>query len=281
MRAWRTAMRNPRNLALNILLIAFSLLMLYPWLIALSTSIKATGESGRNPGLIPEQIDLGKFVDVFWAVDFPRLAFNSLLITGSTIVVVLVLASLAAYAFARIDFIFKELIFLFFLVGLMLQGVALMIPLFQVNLQLGLLNTHAAVVGPYVALQMPFSILILRGFFQQLPKELEEAALIDGASRFRVYRSVLLPLTRPALATVAIFVGLASWNDFLLPMIMTQSTDMRTLPLGLITFVQTSMIVQQEQRFAMLVMMTIPVVILFLLLQRQFIRGLTAGAVKQ
>jgi len=274
-------MRNPRNLALNILLIAFSLLMLYPWLIALSTSIKATGESGRNPGLIPEQIDLGKFVDVFWAVDFPRLAFNSLLITGSTIVVVLVLASLAAYAFARIDFIFKELIFLFFLVGLMLQGVALMIPLFQVNLQLGLLNTHAAVVGPYVALQMPFSILILRGFFQQLPKELEEAALIDGASRFRVYRSVLLPLTRPALATVAIFVGLASWNDFLLPMIMTQSTDMRTLPLGLITFVQTSMIVQQEQRFAMLVMMTIPVVILFLLLQRQFIRGLTAGAVKQ
>jgi raffinose/stachyose/melibiose transport system permease protein len=281
MKAWRQAMRDPRKLALNVLLISLSLVMLYPWLIAISTAIKGTGESGRNPGLIPEEVDLGKFVDVFWAVDFPRLAFNSIIITGTTVFIVLALASLAAYAFARIDFILKEVIFLFFLVGLMLQAVALMIPLFQVNLQLGLLNTHAAIIGPYVALGMPFSILILRGFFQQLPKELEEAALIDGASRFRIYRSVLLPLTRPALATVGIFMGLASWNDFLLPMIMTQSTEMRTLPLGLITFVQTSMVVQDEQRFAMLVMMTVPVVILFLLLQRQFIRGLTAGAVKQ
>ena len=281
MKAWLQAMRDPRKLALNIVLIGLSLVMLYPWLVALSTSIKGTGESGRNPGLIPEEIDLGKFVDVFWTVDFPRLAFNSIIITGSTVLIVLTLASLAAYAFARLDFIFKEMIFLLFLVGLMLQAVALMIPLFQVNLQLGLLNTHAAVVGPYVALGLPFSILILRGFFQQLPRELEEAALIDGASRFRIYRSVLLPLTRPALATVGIFVGLASWNDFLLPMIMTQATDMRTLPLGLITFVQTSMVVLEEQRFAMLVMMTVPVVILFLLLQRQFIRGLTAGAVKQ
>ena len=273
--------REPGKLALNGALILMSLLMLYPWLLAISTSLKAAGEASRNPGLIPEVIDLGNFADVFWTVDFPRLAFNSIVITSTTVVVVLLLASLAAYAFARLDFLLKEVLFLFLLVGLMLQATALMIPLFQVNLGLGLLNTHFAIIGPYVALGLPFSILILRGFFQTLPMELEEAALIDGASRFRIYWQVMLPLTRPALATVGIFVGLASWNDFLLPMLMTQSTDMKTLPLGLIAFQDSSIVVQEERRFAMIVMMTLPVVVIFLLLQRQFIRGLTAGAVKQ
>ena len=162
----------------------------------------------------------------------------------------------------------------------MLQATALMIPLFQVNLALGLLDTHLAIIGPYVALGLPFSVLILRGFFASLPRELEEAALMDGASRLRIYWQIMLPLTRPALATVGIFVGLASWNDFLLPMIMTQSTGMQTLPLGLINFVQSGLIAQEEHRFAFIVMMTVPVIVIFVLLQREFIRGLTAGAVK-
>jgi ABC-type glycerol-3-phosphate transport system permease component len=274
-------LRDPRGLTLDGVLILLSLLMLYPWLLAISTSLKAPGEATRNPGLIPDRIDLAKFIDVFWTADIPRLAFNSVIITGVTVTVVLLLASLAAYAFARLDFLLKDVLFLFLLVGSMLQATALMIPLFQVNLGLGLLNTHLAIIGPYVAFGLPFSILILRGFFQTLPKELEEAALMDGASRFRIYWQIMLPLTRPALATVGIFVGLASWNDFLLPMLMTQTSDMRTLPLGLITFVQSGLIAQEEHRFAMIVMMTLPVVVIFLLLQRQFIRGLTAGAVKQ
>ncbi|MBX3028891.1 MAG: carbohydrate ABC transporter permease [Chloroflexi bacterium] len=268
------------RVALNGVLMLICVVMLYPWLLAIATALKGQGEAGRNPGLIPERIDLGKFVDVFWQVDFPRLAFNSIVITGTTVFLVLLLASLAAYAFARLDFIGKEPLFLFLLLGLMLQATALMIPLFQVNLTLGLLNTHLALIGPYVALGLPFSILILRGFFQALPRELDEAALIDGASPFRIYRQVLLPLTRPALATVGIFVGLSSWNDFLLPMLMTQTTDMRTLPMGLITFVQSGLVTEQENKFAMIVMMTIPVVVAFLLLQRQFLAGMTAGAVK-
>ncbi len=268
------------RVGLNLVMMLACLVMLYPWLLAISTALKAQGEAGRNPGLIPQQIDLGKFVDVFWQVDFPRLAFNSIVITGVTVVVVLVLASLAAYAFARLEFILKETLFLFLLLGLMLQATALMIPLFQVNLTLGLLNTHFAMIGPYVALGLPFSVLILRGFFQSLPVELDEAALIDGASRFRIYLQVLLPLTRPALATVGIFVGLSAWNDFLLPMLMTQTTDMRTLPMGLITFVQSGLVTQEENRFALIVMMTLPVVVAFLVLQRQFLAGMTAGAVK-
>lgn len=272
--------RDGRHRLLNVVLIVLSLMMLYPWLLAISTAIKAPGEANRNPGLIPEQIDLAKFIDVFREVDFPRLAFNSIVITGVTVVIVLLVASLAAYAFARLDFFLRDALFLFLLVGLMLQATALMIPLFQVNLALGLLDTHVAIIGPYVALGLPFSVLILRGFFASLPRELEEAALVDGASRLRIYWQIMLPLTRPALATVGIFVGLASWNDFLLPMIMTQSMGMQTLPLGLINFVQSGLIAQEEHRFAFIVMMTVPVVVIFVLLQREFIRGLTAGAVK-
>src|SRR5688572_26005725 len=105
-------LRNGPHRLVNVVLIAMSLLMLYPWLLAISTAIKAPGEASRNPGLIPERVDVAKFIDVFWEVDFPRLAFNSIVITGVTVVVVLLVASLAAYAFARLDFFLRDALFL-------------------------------------------------------------------------------------------------------------------------------------------------------------------------
>ncbi len=267
------------HLVLNLILILISFIMFLPWLVAISTSLKAPGESQTNPGLIPQQIDLAKFVDVFVQANVPVLAMNSIIVTAATVALVLLLASLAAYGFARLDFIFKEPLFFLLLTGLMLQSAALIVPLYQVNVALKLLNTRAALIGPYVALGLPFAVLILRGFFESLPKELEEAAIVDGASRFTIYWRVLLPLTKPALATVAIFIGLAAWNDFLLPMLFITKSELNTLPQGLLVF-QFGFVVQQEQRFALIVMMMLPVVIVFLLLQRQFMRGLTAGAVK-
>ena len=272
---------SPRVLVVHLLLSLFALAMIYPWLIAISTALKVRGESTQNSGLIPWHVDLAKFADVFVRADVPRLAFNSIVITGATVALVLLLASLAAYAFARLDFIFKEVIYLGLLIGLMLQTAAIMVPLYQVNVTLHLLNTHLAMIGPYIALALPFAVLILRGFFESLPDELVDAAVIDGASHFTIYWRVLLPLTRPALTTVGIFVGLGSWNDFLLPMLFTSTSDMRTLPLGLLAFVQDELSTLQEERFALIVMMMLPAVILFIALQRQFIQGLTAGAVKQ
>lgn len=270
-----------KYLLLNALLILLSIGMLYPWLIALSTSLKAPGETIQNPGLIPRQIDLAKFVEVFVTAHIPQLALNSIIITSASVLLILFFASLAAYGFARLDFIFKEVLFFTLLTGLMLQSASLMIPLYQLNVALKVLNTHVAMIGPYVALGLPFAVLLLRGFFEGLPRELEDAAIIDGASRFRIYWSVMLPLTTPALITVGIFLGLASWNDFLLPMLFTSSENMRTLPLGLLTFNQDNVVLRQEHRFALIVMMTLPVIILFLVMQRQFIEGLTAGAVKE
>ena len=272
--------RNSILLHATLLLVSF--IMIFPWLIAFSTGLKAPGESALNRGLIPWEISLANFPEAWRIANVPVLAFNSFIVTAASVVLILFLASLAAYGFARLDFVLKGPFYLLFLAGLMLQAAAIMVPLYQVNVAFGLLDTYFALVGPYVALGLPFAILILRGFFEGLPDEIEDAALIDGATRFTIYWRIMLPLTRPALATVAIFTGLGTWNDFLLPMLMTSKPGLRTMPLGLILFELEGSIgfVLHEYRFALIIMMTLPIIIVFLILQRQFMSGLTAGAIK-
>lgn len=270
------------SVLLHIVLFPVSFIMVFPWLIALSTSLKAPGESSINRGLIPWEVAFSNFSDAWRLANVPMLAFNSFIVTAASVVMILFLASLAAYGFARLNFVMKESLYLLFLAGLMLQAAAIMVPLYQINVALEILDTRFALIGPYIALGLPFAILILRGFFESLPDELEDAALIDGASRFTIYWRIMLPLTRPALATVAIFAGLGTWNDFLLPMLMTNKASLRTMPLGLILFELEGGIglVQHEYRFALIIMMALPIIIVFLLLQKQFMSGLTAGAIK-
>lgn len=270
------------SVLLHATLLIVSFIMIFPWLIAFSTGLKAPGESALNRGLIPWEISLANFPEAWRIANVPVLAFNSFIVTAASVVLILFLASLAAYGFARLDFVLKGPFYLLFLAGLMLQAAAIMVPLYQVNVAFGLLDTYFALVGPYVALGLPFAILILRGFFEGLPDEIEDAALIDGATRFTIYWRIMLPLTRPALATVAIFTGLGTWNDFLLPMLMTSKPGLRTMPLGLILFELEGSIgfVLHEYRFALIIMMTLPIIIVFLILQRQFMSGLTAGAIK-
>ena len=271
-----------KSILIHAVLLFVSFIMIFPWLIAFSTGLKAPGESALNRGLIPWEITLGNFPEAWRIANVPLLAFNSFIVTAASVVIILFLASLAAYGFARLNFVLKEPFYLLFLAGLMLQAAAIMVPLYQVNVAFKLLDTFYALVGPYVALGLPFAILILRGFFEGLPEEIEDAALIDGASRFTIYWRIMLPLTRPALATVAIFTGLGTWNDFLLPMLMTSKPGLRTMPLGLILFELEGAIgmVLHEYRFALIIMMTLPIIIVFLILQRQFMSGLTAGAIK-
>lgn len=276
----RSQERGLRSGALNVLLTLISVIVLIPVFMMVTTSLKAEGETTFNPGLIPHQIDVLKFGKVWYVVDVPRLAVNSLIITIVTIVLVLLLGSMASYAFARINFVAREPLYFVFLLGLMIPGAAVIVPLYQLNVTYHLMNTYLAVIGPQVALSLPFSILLLRSFFQTLPREIEDAAFIDGASRFQVYWQILLPLTKPALTTVGIFVGLGAWNDFLFPLLYLTKTEMRTLPLGIIAFVTTLGQSQYEDQFALLVMMTLPVIIAFLFLQRYFVGGLTSGAVK-
>ena len=268
-----------RSLATNLVLGVVAFLYLVPMLYLVSTAIKAPGESYVNPGLIPHSVDVTKFPQVWRRVDIVRLTSNSTLITLATVALVLFLGSLAGYAFSRLRFFAKNVYMIIFLAGMMIPFAGVVVPLFQMNKALGTKDTYLGVIGPYVAYGLPFAILFLRSYFDTIPRAIEESALIDGASRFTIFWRILLPLTKPALATVAIFQALASWNEFLIALLVLTKPHLRTLPLGSLLF-QSQYTNEFENMFALLLMIAIPPVVLFLAMQRQFIAGLTGGAVK-
>ena len=268
-----------RSLATNLVLGVVAFFYLVPMLYLVSTAIKAPGESYVNPGLIPHSVDFTKFAEVWRRVDIVRLTSNSTLITLATVVLVLFLGSLAGYAFSRLRFFAKNVYMIIILAGMMIPFAGVIVPLFQMNKALGTKDTYLGVIGPYVAYGLPFAILFLRSYFDTIPRAIEESALIDGASRFTIFWRILLPLTKPALATVAIFQALASWNEFLIALLVLTKPHLRTLPLGSLLF-QSQYTNEFENMFALLLMIAIPPVVLFLAMQRQFIAGLTGGAVK-
>jgi ABC-type glycerol-3-phosphate transport system permease component len=268
-----------RQILLNLALAAVSAFYLVPMLYLISTALKAPGETYVNPGLMPHEIDFEKFSEVWQRANVPLLTVNSLMITIATVLLVLFLGSLAAYAFSRLRFFGKNALLLAFLAGLMIPFAGVIVPLYQLNLTLHTKDTYLGVIGPYVAFGLPFAILFLRSYFDTLPRAIEESALIDGASRFSIFWHILLPLTKPALATVAITQTLRSWNEFLLALLFLTKEDLRTLPLGSFVF-QRIYVNAFEHMFALLLIVAIPPIILFLLMQRQFVAGLTGGAVK-
>ncbi|MBI2939585.1 MAG: carbohydrate ABC transporter permease [Chloroflexi bacterium] len=273
------ALLSLRLVGQNVALTLVCLLFLVPVIHMISTSLKGDMESYANAGLIPWTIDVAKYATVWQQTNVPLLGFNSLVVTTATTLLVLFVGSLAAYAFSRLRFFGRGPLLVVFLAGLMLPGAAVIVPLYQMNRTLGTMNTYPALIGPYVAFGLPFAILLLRNYFDTLPREIEESARIDGASTFAVYWRILLPLTRPVLATVAIFQALAAWNEFLLALLFMTKAHVRTLPLAAVVFTSLYQ-TRYEHMFALLVMMTIPVVALYLVMQRHFIGGLTAGAVK-
>ena len=271
-------------------LIFFSALFLVPLLYILLTSFKAPGEHLTNAGLIPETWEFAKYINVFIKADVATTGKNSLVITVITTIVGLIISALAAYGFSRLEIPFKNTIFLVMLAGLMIPTATLIVPLFRMNLWLsdnfpipGVLgvNTYGAVIGPYIALGVPFAILLMKYYFDTLPKEIEDSALIDGANRLQIWWMIILPLTRPILGSLAIFKAMGTWNEFLLAMLFLTKPAMKTLPLAIIQYTGDAMNVgKMESLFALMIMMTIPVMVFFLIMQRQFIQGLTAGAVK-
>ena len=213
---------------------------------------------------------------------FGRAYLNSLIVGLVSVAVTVAFSATAAYAFARMRFQGRNLLFLLFMGGMMIPVHVTLIPLNRL-MGPGLLNlkgTYAALIGPYVGFALPLSILILRGAFEGLPIQLEEAARIDGCSTWGVFRHVALPLVRPALATVIIFNLLTMWNEFAFALTLVTETDMRTLPLALWEFRgERGMYVSET--CAALCVAVLPVFLVYCLAQRHIIRGLTAGAVKQ
>jgi raffinose/stachyose/melibiose transport system permease protein len=223
---------------------------------------------------------LANYPEAWVVTKIGQLYWNSLYISGVSMAVTVAISALAGYGLGRLDFIGKPYVFGLILIGLTIPLQIALIPLF-VNLRaIGLMNTPLALIGPYTAFGLAFGTYIMKGFFEELPRELEEAARIDGASDARIFWQIMLPLTRPALATISIFLFLQNWNEFLFALTFITDSAMRTLPTGIYALISSEFYGNYPLLAAALVVFSLPVLILYLIFQQQFIEGLTAGALK-
>ena len=249
-----------------------AVVMIVPFLWMVSTSVKSIPEVFAYPIIwIPEAIRWENYPQVLELLPFGRYLFNSAFVSLAVTLLELVTSSLAAYAFARLHFPGRDKLFLLYLGTLMIPGQVTLIPNFLLMRWFGWIDTYLALIIP--AAFTAFGTFLLRQFFLSIPRELEEAARADGASYFRVYWQIILPLSGPALATLAVFSFMTQWNAFIWPLIVTDREELRTVTVGLRYF-QDELVTDYHYLMAGSVMSVIPVLIIFLLLQRYFVRGI-------
>ncbi len=264
----------------QLLLLGYAALVVYPLVLMVVSSLKTTGEIFRNPlSLIPSQLRFSNYTDAWYQANFGTYFKNSVVVSIVSVLIILFFGSMAAYVLARFRFRGSNLVFLLFLAGFMIPIRLAIIPLFILMRDLRLLDTLWSLIAIYVAGGMPFTVFLLVSFFRRIPRDLEDAALIDGANPFQIYYRVMLPLVRPAVATVGLFHFLNIWNDFFFPLIFIRSDSLRTVPLGISVFFGEYSN-NWALLFAGLSISIVPVIVLYLFTSRQFISGLTAGAVK-
>lgn len=274
-------MRRPNlsTISMHAILLVWSLVVLLPLWMMLINSLKPNREIYRSPFGLPSTFTFSGYTNAWTAGDFPLYFRNSLLVTGVSLLVVLFIGSLAAYALASWNSRWSRLIYLFFIAGLMVPIRLGTINIFTIVQSLGMINKAWGLIPIYVAMSMPISIFVLTEFIRALPSELRDAAYVDGASEWRIYSSIVLPLVRPALATVAIFNLIPIWNDLWFPLIFISDAAQRTVMLG-VTFLFGQYQTNWTNVLAVLTLSALPLLILYVLFSKQFIKGLTAGAVK-
>jgi ABC-type glycerol-3-phosphate transport system permease component len=245
----------------------------------LSLSFQPNGGLLGATALIPTHPTVQNYVQAWTENSFSRYFVNSLIVAAGTVVLTVVFASLAAFAFARYTFPFKQLIFYTFLASLAVPNLLLLIPQFLLMDRLHLLNSLLGLILLYVASNLPFTIFLLRGFFEAIPKEYEESIRMDGAGTLRVLTSLIVPLSLPAIAVVSMFIFSASWDEFPIALTMINSESRYTLPVGLAEFIGVHT-VAWGPFFAASVIATIPVIVVFLISLRWFRSGVSLGAIR-
>jgi multiple sugar transport system permease protein len=268
------------HLGLHILLILGSVLMLLPFIWMVSTSLKPGAEVFREypPKLIPTTIQWSNYKEALTSMPFDRFYLNSFVVAISVTTLQLLTSSLAAFAFARLRFRGRDVLFFIYLSALMIPFPVLLVPNFIIVRNLGWFDTYAALIVPVSF--SAFSTFLLRQYYRGIPIELDEAARIDGASSFRVWWQIIFPNSRPALAALAIFVFLGNWNEFLWPLIVTNSEAMRTVPVGLNSF-KGQFTVRWEMLMAAAVVGMMPVLVVYVLAQNWIIEGMSiSGGLK-
>jgi len=267
------------NLLLSALVLLLTLGYLLPIFLMLVMSVKSQAEYVQNPLALPQRPTLENFSAVIAQMQYLRAIANTIGITLASTVLIVIIAPLAAYPLARTRARWTNLIYQGFIAGLTIPLFVVMLPLYSVMKTLGLLNTYQGVVLLYTALNLPLAIFFYTGFIRSVPVELEEAAAIDGCSPLLGFWYIVLPLLRPITATLAMFVTLSVWNDFLLPLVFLFKPEARTIMVSVYSFVGEYGF-QPTTLFPAAVLASLPLLIFFFVLQKQIIAGVSAGAVK-
>jgi raffinose/stachyose/melibiose transport system permease protein len=270
--------RSLTKLSSHLILVVFTVAILYPVVWMIFSSFKTQGELSSNIWGPPQTYAFENYVNAWRSAKLGNALFNSVFVALATVVLVTCLSAVAGFALARFKFRFSTLILLIFV--LTMQAPVPVIPLYVLLVRLHLTDSYAGLILPLVAGGLPLSIFILRAFFQAIPRELLEAAIVDGCSQWSAFLRVVVPISRPAIATVAILQFIGAWNEYFLPLILIRSPEMRTLPLAIQVFFYAFGRTEWSQVFAALTVGSLPMIIVYLLLQRQFIQGLTSGAIK-
>jgi multiple sugar transport system permease protein len=242
-------------------------------------SFKTTGELRQVPPTwIPEDPTLGNYRDLFDRLNFPRYFFNSAVVAGIVTAGVLIISSMAGYAFAKLEFPGKRVLFVLVLSTLMIPIFVTFMPLFVLVTNLGLANTHAALILPWLANAL--GVFLMRQYIIGLPDELLEAARIDGAGEYTIFFRVVLPLCGPALATLAVLTFVAQWNSFLWPLVVASTEDMFTLPVAVALFATGQQETNLALQLAGATVVVLPMIILFFAMQRYVIQGVARTGIK-
>lgn len=273
------------KISIHAILVVTSLLSIFPFLWLTSTSLKGVNEDifAYPPTIIPQDFTWVNYIDVWHKVNFMGYFWNSMIVAGLTVLLNLILSSLAAYPLARMQFKGKKIFFFSILATIMIPFQAIMLPVYIITLKLHLIDSVNAVMG-YIGLVMPFAvsafgIFLMRQAFLKIPRELEEAAIIDGCNVFQMFMKVVIPMVKPTLAVLAVFTFIGSWGEFLWPSIMLTRDSMYTLPVG-INNLQGMFSANWRFIAAGSIISTVPIIVFFLMMQRYFISGENDGAVK-
>jgi multiple sugar transport system permease protein/sn-glycerol 3-phosphate transport system permease protein len=274
-----TASRVIPSLLTHAALILASLVIGLPFLWMITTAIKSPAEVYIFPPVLwPETIRFDNFVTAWRSAPFGRFYINSIITATTGVVLEVGIAALSAYAFARIRFKYRDLLFMVLLAAMMIPGQVALIPNYVVLKHLGWINKYAGIVIPHVS--SVFGAFLLRQYFLTIPDSLYDAAEIDGMGHVRTMVYIALPLARPVVGTLTLYLFISKWNSYLWPLIITNTQNMRTLPVGLAMLRQAEYAIGPEHLMAASIFVLVPVLVVFFIAQKQLIEGIAAGAVK-
>jgi raffinose/stachyose/melibiose transport system permease protein len=271
--------RMTRKGVIYLILIIYALVDAYPILWMILNSFKSEKEFSLNPFGIPHQFVLENYANAWETANLGVLFFNSVFVSGIAVAITIFVGSLASYFLSWFKFKMNKFVHSFFIFGMLIPLHSTLVPMFILIKDLGLLNNRFTLILPYVAFNLPITIFILVSFMKAFPKEIEESAIMDGCGIFRIFWSIILPMTRPALASVIILNFINNWNEFSFALVLVNNSDLKTLPLGLASFAG-QYTTNYGAQMAGLTMVLLPTLLFYLLLEKEIVKGMTSGAVK-